>query len=302
MQHLELWRLGTDILLLLSLFWLGARFLRSPSTARAQREVTDLAEGLKGLIKDADGCGRTLDEQLQRRQQGLERLLSEFEGAELRLSKSVATAEAAKRSLEEHSQKVEKVIRDNQSLAAEALVEEEQQAPEPPSFKAVVAQAAPPVMASQRRPASPAVNIYGEKIASAEDASPPLPIRAAAPAQRSYARATQRYLGGIAKQVEREVVPEERSVPRENSLGEIEEVYSAAEKLLRAGRSIERAAGQGRSTVGGVVRSEPVVQEVQEVAVPEVMDVRDSSIESDTVPSDARLGVLGGIKRQVQVL
>jgi len=94
MTHLEWWKLGADILLLGALGWLSFVLVRSKgAVAVPSRQGIELERTLRGLIKEADLASSSLQDQLLRRQQSLEKVLRDLEATESRVSRAAANAE-----------------------------------------------------------------------------------------------------------------------------------------------------------------------------------------------------------------
>ena len=79
-------KLGADILLVAGVIFLAYRIMMSGSIGSKTAQLLILEASLKGLIKDADASGRSLNDELSRRQNQLERLLSDLTATENRLS------------------------------------------------------------------------------------------------------------------------------------------------------------------------------------------------------------------------
>lgn len=89
MAHLEIFKLAVDMAITLCLVYIGFKVLRLPEAAKLSRRTLELEAMLKTLIREADDAGRSLNDQLRGRQSSLEKLLSEFEGAEKRLKTQI---------------------------------------------------------------------------------------------------------------------------------------------------------------------------------------------------------------------
>lgn len=122
MQHMELYKFLTDVLLVISLLYLSARFLRSNdgSLKKARLELENLQTALVGLIDEAARASKSLDTQLLKRKQSLEETLSQIESVEGRVQRSVTKAESEKEELETKLKKIvrkaEDLIEDHKSL------------------------------------------------------------------------------------------------------------------------------------------------------------------------------------------
>ncbi|NDC39865.1 MAG: hypothetical protein EBZ48_17840, partial [Proteobacteria bacterium] len=66
METFQLWKLATDVALILSVLYLGVRFMRSQSSSVDTRELRDLEIVLKNLLKDADVASHSLSDSLGR--------------------------------------------------------------------------------------------------------------------------------------------------------------------------------------------------------------------------------------------
>lgn len=297
MQHLELWRLGTDILLMLSLIWLAVRHVRSASTTRARREVAQLDQSLKTLIKEADTSGRNLNEQLRKRQQELEKLLSELESGENNLRVTLGRVEKAAQNFE-NARNCAPLTPPSVPVGAHpppAVA----QAPEPPSFQSASAPQTP-----VRNAPSRGKNIYGDDITPAlvegpAKFTPPQP--APQLEKQKYNRATERYLAGLSRRIEKEIVPSTPQAAPSAAPAEIEDVYSAAERLIRAGKDLTSVAAQTRLSADDVAYLARMVRSEMRAGNVERGVSAAASAEA-AANADTRLGVLAGMKRQVQAL
>jgi hypothetical protein len=86
MFNFEYVKLGSDVLLVAGIFFLAFRIITSNSIGVKTSQLLILEASLKGLIKDAEGSGRSLNEELSRRQNQLERLLGDLTSVENRLA------------------------------------------------------------------------------------------------------------------------------------------------------------------------------------------------------------------------
>ena len=326
MQQIELWKIMCDVFLMLSLVWLGVRFLRSPTSMGARRQVAELEGSLRALIKEADATGRSLNDQLLKRQQGLEKLMYDLESAEHRVTRVVSQAEESRNALEMETSRARRSAGDagyteatrpaprpsNLHIEVERVPskpatlqqpapQEAPRAPEAPNFQVTapsptITPAAPRTVEAPRK----RTNIYGEEIQDSTPAEQPV-INRAAP----YSKATERYSQGLAGKIEREV-PRQAAAPRQKSSVGIEAVYAAAEKMLKAGADLNSIARQTNLSIEDVRHLSRIMGAEDRIelstsvtdAVPEVLPEH-----STTTPNeDPRLGVLTGMKRQVQTL
>lgn len=145
MAYFAMIKLGTDILLVLSMVFLCYRLLASGSISGKTSQLMILEASLKGLIKDAEGAGRSLNDELQRRQYTLEKLLQDFEGSEKRIAQIQDLATKQAQDLEQKAKAAHALITkiaqnatatSIASKQTEQKVDVEEDAPEPPSFQA----------------------------------------------------------------------------------------------------------------------------------------------------------------------
>lgn len=288
MTHLEWWKLGADILLLGALVWLSFHLTRSRQTvAVPSRQGLDLERTLRGLIKEADLASSSLQDQLLRRQQSLEKVLRELEATEQRVTRAVQSAETR--------------VSTGGAVAGESTGASRSQPrdfgmPEAPSFNAVGPRSQPSVTPPSARPQT---NIYGEIVVPseakrAESAPPP-------------AKSTP-----LAAAIEREVVPSQRSAaaaraPRSAPAESLSEVRRAAEELLRAGKDLEFVARRTNLSVdevrlisNGVGRSTAAREGKAVVPSPIVEDP--ATVAAAVATPDPRLGVLSPIRRSIETI
>lgn len=373
-NHLELWKLATDVLLLMALGFMGYRILRSPMAAQS-RQVMELEASLRVLMKEADLASRSLNEQLIRRQSSLQKLLLDLEGAEQRaartLSSSVTTESLTNGAQREHP------ISTGRDMGQELLSRDLRK--ESGTRASTTTERSASGSLARSTPRSTALNIYGEEIGTAlptaefDPPPPPRPTRSKSTNDQSelgrqIARSISQSLarenstaseetkalgrqiaeaiskgmasdgadsspnsnttgprsGGyrpLNQTVEKQIVPsleksEGTPLPETTSTG-IEEVYAAAERLIRAGKDLDTVAArtnlsredvqlisemmneQERSQRGS--RSPALSESVGSSSSGEIDQPSPTNTTSGS--ADPRLGVLGGgIRRQVQVL
>lgn len=299
MQHLELWRFGTDILLLLSLAWLCLRGLRAPSNAKSLRQTEDLQSGLRELIKEADQSSSSLNDQLQRRKKELELLLNDLQAGENKISRLLSGVEETRRQIETLSERAQQSVKAAANTQAQGTVQRSPEvqpsyatesslrarAPEPPSWKEVAGESR-----TSAAPVATATNVYGEPLADrrvfpehkAPLKSSPVPRSTATNPASSYGKATQRYLSSLASQVVREVDPTPPMVDRSPR-----EAEKPKRKAMHA-------------PMPAAAPVPPTETQDDEMFVPDVPTTKAAPVKSQD--SDTRLGVLSGIRRQVQAL
>lgn len=93
----------------------------------------------------------------------------------------------------------------------------------------------------------------------------------------------------LASQVEKELAPSEKTIP------EIKQVYQAAEKMLKAGEDLKTVSSITRLSVEQLSRLRDSLIEEQE-------PVHQNNIQENESAQDSRLGALGPVRRQTQIL
>lgn len=280
MSHFVFWRLASDVLLLAALGYLCLQFVRSPRLNSATRQLRELESALRGLIKDADVAGRSLNDQLLRRQQSLEKLLIDAQLAEQRIEQAVSdsSARGAQVSRAEHAVPTRERV-------AEAPAARPQPAAEPASFTRAAAVETVIDDEAESEITFGNTNIYGEPI------PPPAAAKSPPPQQmgRAMRRAMQTY-SPLQSQIEKEI--EAKPVAQPKTSG-IEDVYAAAEELLRAGNDLAAVSGRTKLPIEEVRALSQMIIGERNVAQASGNPIDDA---------DPRLGVMANMKRQTITL
>ena len=283
MTQFEIWKLLADIGLLCSLIFFAYRFVKGQGQAPVNTfELEELQSGLRSAIREADQAGRTLNEQFFQRKQSLEKLLYDLETVESRINKAVTNAEVKKGDLQLEIKKAETLslqsIREVQDLPNKESLQQDDFTP--PTFEEIGYQEIRSKDSSEGSSAA-RVNIYGEPI---DDV----------PSFRSTPLTAK-----IEKDIEAKEI-EKVEVIKVKDKKSIEEIYAEAEELLRAGKAVEEVS---KSTKLSADEVRLLSRMLEEDTPEETVDIDNSENDVDnTTNSDERLGVLAGLKRQVQVL
>lgn len=202
MSTFEVAKLATDILLGGSLIYFCVRFLKPLGTDRYVRKIAELEGVIRNLIRDADDAGRSLNDELGRRQYALEKLLTDIRAADTAVQRTLTEASdkatTIARAIQQRASKPETakpIYADSESERHWTTVDAEEVI-EPPSFEAISPKRARKV---QEQPA-------------------PEPPR-------------------LKASIEREVI--EPETEHQEDLSDLEEIYKLAENLLRSGRDLE---------------------------------------------------------------
>jgi len=280
MDYLSLWKLTIDGFFILAIGYLAYRLWQQSKQPVNLIALRELEVSLRGLLKEAERSGVQLADELSRKKRALEQLLYDVEGAEQRIQRNLTEADSLRRGMQERSaqtartelvnratnneQEFDRPAPSMESKSSTTSSEAYQQydyprVSRPAPSKAAESQPQPKVSRATKVP----VNIYGEPIGSAND---------------------QRHT--LADSIEKVVEP----AMDEQLTKSLEDIYSSAEDMLRAGEKLERIAAITRLPIGEVqMLAQMVEQESREIATPEPEE-------------DRRMGVLGNIQRNRHVL
>lgn len=266
MTDLHFWKLALDGALVASLVYMCVKFRGTTGPNVNVGHLRELESSLKQLLKEAERSSMTLGEELTRKKGQLEQLLFDIETAEQRMNRSIDEASELKRGLREASRRAQEnaqVTSEQEPVREKAAAVSKPQsvnasqqapqpsrlepqydyatAPEPPSFenlgtraverhrqvnKAVPHKEEPAPMSQKDIP----VNIYGE------------PIQPDAPQMQS-----------LRENIEREIIDEPvQYTPEQPVEHSLEDIYGAADDLLRAGQSLEHVARTTRLPIDEV--------------------------------------------------
>lgn len=343
MDSFQLWKLATDVALILSVLYLSMRFMRSQGSSVDTRELRDLEIVLKTLLKDADVASRSLSDSLGRRQQSLERILAELDGGERRIASSLRSAEEMRLTLERvtaagrmataatphaASKTADIPLTRRVEVATDAVEEwaeppsfDTPRAPVPSRRSSAITQAptspdaeeigqprrtgaaAYQSVATQTTAAAPRseaqYNIFGERL----DSEAP---------QKTPARADRPRLPRqpLADEIEIERVAPPKMTPppsRRKDRAEVQDIYEAAERLLKAGEDLETVSAATRLPLDEVRKLSQIMVSSEKAAIPAspipaAMTPAPQSGASVDPAADPRLGVFASIRRQTQVL
>lgn len=292
MSDIALWKMLLDFCLLLSLAYLGYRISKSEGPGAKLPKLLELERSLKSIISEAQQAGSLLNRELQGRQRDLEKVLFDLETVESRMNRAVTSAEDRKGALELEIGKAKEMIREVANTVSSSVsggisnrtpqVVGEQQslnsvrdgivelrtkvdlfdlAPEPPSFVAKVAsEGEKPVAIAAKGVAK--TNIYGEPIVE--------------PERVKRSGTVQNGKKALSKRIE---VTEQNPYSRQEVLkSRLEDIYYAAETMLRAGGDIDSVASRTKLPLDEVrmleqmVSREKVLQ--QTVEAPPAVDPR----------------------------
>lgn len=319
MEHLELWKLATDIGLCLSLMLLCYRFLRSPESPLVSRRTQELETALRGLVQEADAASKSLHDKLTRRQQVLEKLLFDLGTVESRVNRAITNADEEKQTLNAAIADARRIADD---VKHEMMTEKKAMSREPvapPAAKPISQRSnlsreieieverdyIPPTPVAEPAPAK-TVNIYGEEIAAGSEVQ--LEAPRAPRGIKAYASLSSSIEKEIAPSIDMpEQAPVRKQAPQAQAASSgtktLEDIYRSAEQMLSAGKDLNTVATALKLPVDQV-----------KLLIELMKGEGEEEAEFKPTTEDPRLGVLAKpeqqtapvqnvtMKRQVQVL
>jgi hypothetical protein len=292
MNQIQMWQLLVDIGLITSVMTMTVRAFKSSRLPSMLPKTRELEASLRGLIGDAETAGLQLNDQLLRREQNIQRALSEIQQSEARITKALAEAEALQNKLQQTRAETVRVIQDlkngfERGVHSERARLEEQSAalhPAQPQAASVApqAQAAPAYQAAPNQPAPQAPTFVEQTYART-------PLQRSIEVTNAPATAASAAQGGAANQATR------RAAPTQPTATELQRIYKSAEVMLKDGQSLESVATQMKLPVEGVRLLAQMIEIEREE------DTRKQEAEP-LAGTDARLGALAAIRRQTSVL
>ncbi|MBN8549529.1 MAG: hypothetical protein J0M12_09460 [Deltaproteobacteria bacterium] len=308
MNHLELWKLATDVLLLMALAHLCFQFVRSPRISAASRQLRELEGALRSLIREADGAGRTLNEQLMGRQQALEKLLIDAQLTEQRISQAAQSSYTTNQTEEPRATaryeepREQPRARTERSSSAQptrpSAMAEHLSTREPASFPTSQGNSGQPAIEEEEESTITfgGTNIYGEPIAPSA-----APAMAATPPEAPMGKARRRAMetySPLSAKIEKEVRPATKEAAKAPAArSSIEDVYASAEQLLRAGNDLMAVASRTRLPIEEVRALSQMIIGERAVAEANARNAQPAEPEEDP-----RLGVMAKMKRQTITL
>ena len=294
MNQIQMWQLLVDIGLITSVLTMTVRAFKSSRLPSMLPKTRELEASLRGLIGDAETAGLQLNDQLLRREQNIQRALSEIQQSEARIAKAIAEAEALQSKLQQTRVETVRVIQDlktgfergvqversridEQSAAMNTApvqaTTDYQHTPQTPGYQAPQPQSAPqsPAFVEQSYARSPLQRSV--EVATTTTASVP-PNPASAGVTQSGRRTAQ----------------------AQPSAAELQKVYKSAEMMLKDGQTLESVATQMKLPVEGVRLLAQMIEIEREE------DTRKQDAVDPFAATDSRLGALGVIRRQTSVL
>lgn len=291
MNQIQMWQLLVDIGLITSVLTMTVRAFKSSRLPSMLPKTRELEVSLRSLIGDAETAGLQLNDQLLRREQNIQRALSEIQQSEARITKAIADAEALQNKLQQTRVETVKVIQDlkigfERGVQSERARLEEQSASlhsVQPQMGAPVYQA-PPAQSYQAAPPQAAQQAH----TFVEQTYARTPLQRNVEVTASTSHVTPSSHGNVEPQSSR------RAHAQPNP-AELQKVYKSAEVMLKEGQTLESVASRMKLPVEGVRLLAQMIEIEREEG--------SRKQEAEPLPgADARLGALAAIRRQTSAL
>ncbi|MEY4669097.1 MAG: hypothetical protein RL518_1796 [Pseudomonadota bacterium] len=295
MNQIQIWRLLVDIGLITSVLTMTVRAFKASRLPSMLPKTRELEASLRSLIGDAETAGIQLNDQLLRREQNIQRALSEIQQSEARIAAAISEAEALQNKLQQSRVETVRVIQDlkhgfeREMQSQRSRLEEQASAPHiaiPPQAP-MASQAS---MTSNTHFSTPSQPVE-QSSAFIEQMYSRTPLQrtveatsAASPPPQGLQRAA------AATQTS------PRSMQAQPTAAELQRVYKSAEMMIRDGQTLESVASQMKLPLEGVRLL------AQMIEIEHEEDSRKQGAADAYAAKDSRLGALAAIRRQTSVL
>jgi hypothetical protein len=288
--QLHVWQLGVDLCLVTAILLFSFRWMKSDRTQALLPRTMELESSLRALIQEADGAGRHLNDQLLRREQNLQKLLADIDALDQKIQRDVEAGEQRTIELRREQEKAHVVIDQVQEILRE--------------FKAQLQGDTVPQRQreyDQREISPQRGNSSSERYRESHTGSTSAPYRepvSQRPAQHEeYHRPIRRDPAAPqSRRAETGVPSQQRTQIYRENMGhrELQQVYAAAETMLKEGRQLEQVSAQTRLPVEEIrLLSQMIEVERDE----QVQKSTRGGRQSTQTSGDRRLGALGTIRR-----
>lgn len=289
MNQIQLWQLLVDIGLITSVLTLTTRAFKASRLPGMLPKTRELELSLRNLIGEAEAAGLQLNDQLLRREQNIQKALSEIQQSEARIVKAIADADELQNKLQVTRTETVRVIQDLKVGFERGVQSERARQEEGPSNVAT----APSQIAAATQPSQHQTPPVRETRAAAEQRDNFV--------QQTYPRTPLQQSLEVSTHAQGTKSPEASSgasaiLGAPASAADLKRVYQSAELLIKEGNAVESVASQMKLPVEGV----KLLAQMIEIEREEDSRKQDSSGKFAT--ADSRLGALGSIRRQTSTL
>lgn len=306
MTDLSLWQVAIDGALVISLLYMCYRFQGGSTGVGSGVNLTELRgleSSLKRLLSQGEQASGTLSKELSKRQSDMQDLLFDLQTAESRMNKTMDEASELRKNIRSLATKIEqrRESTEQENLQPKEIAEAERRLkehpaaaapvpprrpstpqeprpssslhseynaiPEPPSFAGLAGSRSIPTTEPRQvpKPTKQAVNIYGE------------------PLDDSERDADDAHSQRLVDSIEKEVVEQEQYEVKQS----LEDIYGAADDMLRAGQSFEAVSSRTNLPLDEVRMLSQIIE-------------REEAVREQSKSSGGSLG--GPVRRETQVL
>ena len=117
--QIHVWQMAVDLLLVSSILIFAFRWVRGDRSQTFNPRTAELEASLRALIQEADGAGRHLNDQLLKREHGLQKLIDESAAIEQKIQRAVSSGEERALDLEKEESKARALISELQGVLRE---------------------------------------------------------------------------------------------------------------------------------------------------------------------------------------
>lgn len=286
MTQIHMWQLFIDIGLISSVMAVTMKALKASRIPGMLPKTRELEASLRSLIAEAEQAGMQLNEQLLRREQNIQKSLSEIQEHEARMTTMLAEAELLQSKLQATRTETVRIVQDLRAGFERGMQSETGRLAE----QLVAERASASTVKSQMSPHNPSRLAQQIEI------------------ERASVLPNQLEQGGFVEHVYSSTPSSNplsssvsSSAPRppassQASAADLQRTYQSAELMIKEGQAVESVASQMKLPIEGV----KLLAQMIEVEREEDTRRQDPSGKFATV--DSRLGALGSLRRQTSVL
>lgn len=294
MNQIQMWQLLVDIGLITSVLTMTTRAFKSSRLSSMLPKTRELESSLRTLIGDAEAAGLQLNDQLLRREQNIQKALSEIQQSEARIVKAIADAEALQGKLQVTRAETVRVIQDLKQGFEQGVQSERSRLEERTAAHESVPQA--PRQAQSAPPSYAARHDERERGQEPEDTTFVAQSYGRSPLQQrvEVVQSPSRPLQREASVPSHQAAAQNAGTP--TSAADLQRVYQSAEAMIKEGRAVESVASQMKLPVEGVKLLAQMIEIEREE------DSKKKEESGRLASADSRLGALGAIRRQTSAL
>ena len=295
MNQIQMWQLLVDIGLITSVLTMTTKAFKSSRLSSMLPKTRELESSLRTLIGDAEAAGLQLNDQLLRREQNIQKALSEIQQSEARIVKAIADAEALQGKLQVTRAETVRVIQDLKQ-GFEQGVQSERSRLEERTAAAYESVPQAPRQTQSAPPSYAARHDERERGQESEDTTFVAQSYGRSPLQQrvEVVQSPSRPLQREASVPSHQAAAQNAGTP--TSAADLQRVYQSAEAMIKEGRAVESVASQMKLPVEGV----KLLAQMIEIEREEDSKKQDES--GRLASADSRLGALGPIRRQTSAL